>query len=462
MLDCNPSRDCTIRLLIATPNASLKCTCRPEGGWGTCKQQLALKRGSRKPDLRIRTVTKQVAVAAADNHAVETTEEVEHIVAGEQGKIKGRDWLADASWYADPTTRTEVTLPKRATIPAFCFNQVLAAPSPTAAAGDADDAEELVPLSAEAAGQLNAQLATLLAEALWLREFQTAEMEAHAAAKAGAVAALATLAAEAKEGIVSATASVRSSGGGVAAAVATALEWQRRLACAQNALERFPTFPEPVRVHCELLQAAQDRLKHLADALDVDVMCIPFMWNTDHCWIDQSWRTQPTYTTCIMGCGRLVDVMQQTEHTANWTGCTDIGVAPEGTAETGGTSMGGDISITCEITGTLIDAEATCLNDPHNNVAKAACPVRNARYHAVGDANNVNRHVWVHEAVTTLWKHAAGDARDEATLRLLDAHADEYWVQDKQGVYWLLDYVKSVACYGTLRRPLRCAVHATR
>ncbi len=118
-----------------------------------------------------------------------------------------------------------------------------------------------------------------------------------------------------------------------------------------------------------------------------------------------------------------------------------------------------------------IDAEDTDLNE--GSEGTILCPVRTPRMHAV--TGNVNRLCWVHEALERLWSivsngrpppspkgHIAPSGRkghiapsepscvssevdphrQRRRLEQIDAYHDDVWVRDKQGPYWLFDYVR--------------------
>ena len=134
-------------------------------------------------------------------------------------------------------------------------------------------------------------------------------------------------------------------------------------------------------------------------------------------------------------------------------GCDSTGTTTEAETEETGVSMGSDVSVVCELTGLLIDAESTDLT-PLNTSER--CPQRVARYHCVDRGPGADRLSWAHEAVEAMWalvhRQSAkdGDAqlseRNLQLLKLIDPHRKDWanpecWVIDKQGFYWLQQFV---------------------
>jgi len=216
------------------------------------------------------------------------------------------------------------------------------------------------------------------------------------------------------------------------------LRGRRRIEKAKQSVERANHIPD-FDAAATSLNERQSRLRVLGDELDVNTRELPFCWSMDMDWCYQEWRSVREVVTCPM-CSRNVFMDALGEHT-DWITCTDVGLAPVGSTPEG-SSMGGTTSIVCEITGALIDDEASHLNDPEGagSGPLCECPTRTMRYHAIG--YHVDRLPWAHEALLQLWKLAGEDATAKAFMKLIDKHRDGVFVNDKQGCFWLFDFVK--------------------
>lgn len=183
-------------------------------------------------------------------------------------------------------------------------------------------------------------------------------------------------------------------------------------------------------------------------------------------------------------------------------GCDATGTTSEAPTAATGVNMGADTAVECELTGLTIDPEDTDITPA---TTTAGCPVRASRYHALDRGRD--RMPWAHEAILEMWSMLETDSDQleqgaerveitndsscdlELNRRLLSVVdpfrasnfennaqpeenesrlvagdtsvvsgatqvVDDEWVVDKQGIYWLKEFVhyKSVgADPGTTR-----------
>eukprot|EP01062_Namystynia_karyoxenos_P042642 TRINITY_DN31212_c0_g1_i1.p1 TRINITY_DN31212_c0_g1~~TRINITY_DN31212_c0_g1_i1.p1 ORF type:complete len:1534 (+),score=283.66 TRINITY_DN31212_c0_g1_i1:77-4603(+) len=126
--------------------------------------------------------------------------------------------------------------------------------------------------------------------------------------------------------------------------------------------------------------------------------------------------------------------------------------AGEGGDEQEGTSIGGDLSCCCDLSGVVLDPEDRELYPTELWADLPARPSR--RYHSLD--SGVDRHPALHEGLQFL-HHACASAADAAVpgageaqrlLASLDPHRGEWFVEDKQNVFWLHRWVKTQADVG--------------
>ena len=196
------------------------------------------------------------------------------------------------------------------------------------------------------------------------------------------------------------------------------------------------------------------KLRVLGDELDVDTRALPVTWRLNVDWIVAA--SSKETVQCMFGCGKPVYMEELEKHSNGYEGpCQqDIGVASE-EDQAMSTTLGGDQSIVCELTGHLIDAEAVELGEG-DSVASFAnfdpsnmCAARETeRFHSLD--SSLDRHPEFHALLESMWAHfraslAAGDSpalqRTQRRLLLVSKHQDEAWVQDKQHIFWLHKFV---------------------
>ena len=97
------------------------------------------------------------------------------------------------------------------------------------------------------------------------------------------------------------------------------------------------------------------------------------------------------------------------------------------------------LQVTCELTGILIDEEA---NDLTPDTAAGVCAARLPRMHGLGSGKD--RLPWAHAAVQQAWELGVSSGNEHLVhlLGTLDQHRDDVFVDDKQSLFWLMDYVK--------------------
>lgn len=383
-----------------------------------CGRPLVVKRGNRVADCRTQDMRLvQQTLQTSDDQVVHVGTDIE--VSPEslsQKTTRGRDWLEDMR------SKDGRSVEKR-----FEFGKVAAPHTVGAESVIWEDlpAEELAPLQHA--------LEQLREIALCMRarhsEWESTRKAAVAAASAEVERHLEDMKFAVFEAIKS---------GSVEHGLKALLRGRRRVERAKQSLERAHHVPE-FEAAALLLNERTGRLRALGDELDVNTRELPITWSMDMDWCYQEWRSIREVVTCPM-CSRNVFMDALSEHT-DWISCSDAGLAPLGSAPEG-SSMGGNTNITCEITGALIDAEANHLNDPETTDGGPLreCPTRTQRFHAIG--YHVDRIPWAHEALVQLWGIAGDDVAAQALLRLVDKHRDGVFVNDKQGCFWLFDFVK--------------------
>mmetsp|Transcript_30395 Transcript_30395/g.91143 ORF Transcript_30395/g.91143 Transcript_30395/m.91143 type:complete len:1957 (+) Transcript_30395:98-5968(+) len=436
-------------------------------GWAGRKRRLAIKRGHRKPDVRIRTVRRRLArraVVAVDGAVNEEDNIVDEDVkiCGEACTIQSRDWLEDAKWFVPADTGKEVAIEdEKQRVQRFEFGMV----KYSQCEGPDSAFESLEPT---AVAELNDCLDQLRKVALWLRRNQAIRTAAHSTRRHVLEAAFADQLKRAKTDIEAAVEECVKGKGTVEGAIVVFVQTRRSLARSAARLGRFPDFESEVQQKLDELQERQDELKALGDKHNVAIASLPLVWNTQHDWIDQRWRDAPEFRRCMI-CKAVVDAALIHEHIDCHVGldaagrdAADVGVAPPDTVIEGESATPiGNVSVYCQITGALIDPEDTDLNGPQSGQLPTECPIRTERYHAVG-LDGVDRLVWAHTAMSTLWDVAEGRIRRGgdggcdhtmalAMLQQADEYRGQYWVQDKQCAFWLLDYVRYHATPGSDR-----------
>ena len=197
------------------------------------------------------------------------------------------------------------------------------------------------------------------------------------------------------------------------------------------------------------LTSAIENLRTVGDALDVETRNLPVCWT-----LDLDWVVPPSVretTQCFMpGCGRKVFVDQLGDHTNEFEGpCCEKGLVPadfdDGQA-TGGTNMGGSLSIICDVSGAEIDPE----DSQHwpSSPGSDELPFRNPRVHSI--ESGIDRAPMYHEIIMYLHRsarHAVAEDVPGATaavelVKAYDGRSGDTWVHDKQHIYWLHEYVK--------------------
>jgi len=126
-------------------------------------------------------------------------------------------------------------------------------------------------------------------------------------------------------------------------------------------------------------------------------------------------------------------------------GCDATGTTSLPVTEETGVSMGADTAVLCEITGLTIDPENDDLTPKMTN---ERCATRTPRVHSV--SRGKDRLPWAHDAVAHARELIAQLEPPQQQvarqlLLLVDSHfdnADDFFTRDKQGLYWLNEFVQ--------------------
>ena len=186
--------------------------------------------------------------------------------------------------------------------------------------------------------------------------------------------------------------------------------WKRDMMRARESDLRGSGFTSSEQLLWDELDKELLRLREIGDSQDVDTRSLPVTWRLDVQWI--SAPKQKT-TQCMFGCGRLIVSSQLTEHTNNFNGpCNmEIGISTDDVS----TQMGGDQSVYCDSTGSIIDHEE------YESTTKPL-PYRSPRYHNID--NHRDRRFDVHNKILH-----ANNITDQPQ-----------WILDKQHIFWLHKY----------------------
>ena len=190
----------------------------------------------------------------------------------------------------------------------------------------------------------------------------------------------------------------------------------------------------------EELDAQLVRLRLAGDAADVDTRALPVTWRLNLDWILDPERRETTQ--CMFGCGLTVWTDHLQEHSNGYNGpCnTAVGVADEDHS----VALGGDQSVTCQVTGLLMDAEVNEHSSPTH------LPFRETeRYHSLD--SSADRLVDFHHLLCKL--HDAKSDGDDAVLSLVSRNHEEAWVRDKQHIFWMHKFVCSGKDVGRFDTP---------
>ncbi len=405
---------------------------------------LPIKKGHRRVDCRIRVVD-----GATDDGDAKDAKEVEyHALRALPAKasdetVRGRDWLADRVSDDDASV----------THRRFQFAMVMSPLSAAVEQKDAPEGEkkigdgdqwELLPAAHRL--RLNQRLNSLREVAMRIRKSQSqwnAEYKRDLKLAQDRVDAAAAM----FRTRVDAEVAAAERSGDIAPSVAAFLQCRFQVERSKINLERVRRNPEQDAAY-KALDTQQVALRQLGDALDVNTRKLPVTWVSNVDWMIDTWRNEVSIVTCPM-CQRnvLESALLDGTHT-DWVTCTKVGLAPKGAAVSGGSSMGGNLAVSCNLTGILIDSEANDLHEPDADDPQArkrvdVCPVRAPRMHAL--CAGVDRLPWAHAAVRKLRKVSRAAPRrngNAAWLARLDAFPNDVFCLDKQGSYWLFDFVK--------------------
>eukprot|EP01064_Diplonema_japonicum_P022536 TRINITY_DN3246_c3_g1_i1.p1 TRINITY_DN3246_c3_g1~~TRINITY_DN3246_c3_g1_i1.p1 ORF type:complete len:1703 (+),score=316.86 TRINITY_DN3246_c3_g1_i1:64-5109(+) len=203
------------------------------------------------------------------------------------------------------------------------------------------------------------------------------------------------------------------------------MQWKQEVLQRREIVARVQQCDEALAAWDEL-DKEMITLRKLGDALDVDTRSLPVTWRLNIDWIVPPDTKESLQ--CMFGCGRMVYTEDLEKHSNNFSGPCNLEI---GLAEDHSTTVGGDQSITCDVTGALIDAEAL-------QTTTTGCEplqYRTPRMHSLD--SHIDRSVPYHELLMRI----RATVKNPRLLSIIDKHPNEYWVRDKQHFFWMHKFV---------------------